>query len=295
MRDLLEYLLLKASRGLASRIRLFFYCRLGLVAGIENRVEAIRCRRLQQIRLGDGNALTAGCWLFPLVEWIRWSTPRGYVAARNHWLLEANEEFFVSLDDDAWFVKGDELATAIDHMRKHKRVAALAFDIASPDAPTLRSRAEAIPTHMFIGCGHLLRMSAVREVGLYERNPGFYGGEEKDLSIRLLDRGWEIHFLPGVHVWHEKTSLARDQPAQHRSGVCNDLLFAVRRCPWPDLLWVVPGKAVNHLIFSLRHRLLAPCFAGLFLFARHIPLAIRTRSPVRRSTFAQFIRRSRRA
>jgi acetyltransferase-like isoleucine patch superfamily enzyme len=53
-------------RGLTSRIRLWFYRRLGLKAGKRNRLERIRCRRLSQIELGDNNAFTEGCWLWPL-------------------------------------------------------------------------------------------------------------------------------------------------------------------------------------------------------------------------------------
>jgi maltose O-acetyltransferase len=63
-----EPLLLKTSRGLMSRSRLFFYRALGLKAGRRNRLEKIRCRRLAQIELGDYNAFTEGCWLWPIDE-----------------------------------------------------------------------------------------------------------------------------------------------------------------------------------------------------------------------------------
>jgi acetyltransferase-like isoleucine patch superfamily enzyme len=61
----LEPLLLKSSRGLASRFRMFFYRLLGLKAGQRNRMEKIRCRRLAQIEIGNNNAFTEGCWLWP--------------------------------------------------------------------------------------------------------------------------------------------------------------------------------------------------------------------------------------
>ena len=60
-----ETLFLRAPRGLLSRFRLAFYRLFGLRAGHGNRVERIRCRRLSQIVLGDRNALTDGCWLWP--------------------------------------------------------------------------------------------------------------------------------------------------------------------------------------------------------------------------------------
>jgi hypothetical protein len=93
-------------------------------------------------------------------------------------------------------------------MEMNPKVAAVAFDILSPDRKKATLRSEPRPTHMFIDCGHILRISAVRECGFYVPGPGFYGSEEMDLCLRLLDRNWEIHFLPGVHIWHDKTTVA---------------------------------------------------------------------------------------
>lgn len=62
---MLESLLLKSSRGLMSRVRIFFYRCLGLRAGSRNRMESGRCRRLDQIELGNLNALTQGYCLWP--------------------------------------------------------------------------------------------------------------------------------------------------------------------------------------------------------------------------------------
>jgi acetyltransferase-like isoleucine patch superfamily enzyme len=66
MRSLFEYLLLTASRGVASRLRLALYRFLGMKAGIRNRMEGQgRVRRCSQIEIGSYNAFTQGCWLWP--------------------------------------------------------------------------------------------------------------------------------------------------------------------------------------------------------------------------------------
>jgi GT2 family glycosyltransferase len=230
---------------------------------------------------------------YPAVRWIRWEQSKGLLEARNHLMREGSADFYLSLDDDAWFINEDEISIAVQHMEMNPKVAAVAFDILSPDRekPTLRS--EPRPTHVFIGCGHILRISAVRESGFYVPSPGYYGSEETDLCLRLLDRNWEIHFLPGVHIWHDKSSVARDIPAQHRSGVCNDLVFAARRCPFPLVLGIIPVKLINHLRFSARNHLLKSCLAGLGLFFSRVPDVLKSREPVRASTFVEFIRRSR--
>jgi hypothetical protein len=189
-------------------------------------------------------------------------------------------EYFVSLDDDAWLMQGDEIKIALKYFSEDPSLAAVAFDILSPDRPNTCPRGPAQPTALFIGCGHMLRLSAVRKVGQYVPTPGGYGGEEKDLCLRLIDANQNILLLPGVHIWHDKTMVARDIAAQHRSGVCNDIALAIRRTPLPLLLVIVPVKVARHLMFSWRAGLLAPCIAGLALLARSLTMVWRWREPV---------------
>ena len=229
---------------------------------------------------------------YPAVHWIRWEQSSGYLEARNYLMRNSDADFYLSLDDDAWFLNGDEIVIAAQYMEMNPKVAAVAFDILSPDRERATLRSEPRPAHMFIGCGHILRISAVRECGFYVPGPGYYGSEEIDLCIRLLDRNWEIHLLPGVHVWHDKTAIARDIRAQHRSGVCNDLAFAARRCPFPLVLGIMPIKVVSHIRFSVRNHLLKSCLAGFGLFLSHAIDVLKSREPVRASTFIKFIGRS---
>ncbi|MDT7813205.1 MAG: hypothetical protein QOJ42_3121, partial [Acidobacteriaceae bacterium] len=152
---------------------------------------------------------------FPDVSWYRVEKNEGYLAARNKLMRETNADFYFSLDDDAWFIRGDEISLGVELMERRSEVAALACDILTADRPDAVDRLQPRRTHTFIGCGHLLRLSAVREVGYYTPNPGSYGAEEKDLCVQLLDRHYEILLLPGLHVWHDKSTQARDLEAQH--------------------------------------------------------------------------------
>lgn len=229
---------------------------------------------------------------FTNVLWTRWRDNRGYMAARNHLMETADASYFVSLDDDACFLGCDEIAMAVDYLERNPRVAAAAFDILSPDRPDPVPRIEPTRAAMFIGCGHVLRLSAIQQVGGYESVPGSYGGEEKDLCLRLLDDGFEIVKLPGVHVWHEKSSLSREMPAQHRSGVCNDLVMTLRRTPVGLLPAALLAKFYRHSVFALKHGLIGPCLEGFGLFARSLPMILRSRHPVRTATLRAFRRLS---
>lgn len=64
--DMLDRLLFRSRYGLESRFRVWFYRRLGMDIGRGCRFESIRVRRPRQIAMGDCNALTEGCWLWPM-------------------------------------------------------------------------------------------------------------------------------------------------------------------------------------------------------------------------------------
>jgi len=145
----------------------------------------------------------------------------------------------------------------------------------------------------FIGCGHLLRLSVARELAGYTESPGAYGGDEKDFCLRAIDAGYEIIELAGVHVWHDKTPLARDLPEQHRSGVCNDLTLVLRRVPAVLVVPTVVVKFAKHLLFSIKHGLFRAGLLGMRDFLSAAPEIWRARLPVRAASLAQFYSLSR--
>lgn len=228
---------------------------------------------------------------YPAVRWIRHETPRGIIESRNELMRGADAEFFLCLDDDAWFLGTDALSAAVARLADAKDVAAIAFDILSPDRPAEQPRRQPRAAAMYIGCGHVLRLDAVRAAGYYASVPGGYGSEEKDLCLRLADRGQRVELLPGVHVWHDKAWAGRDNRPLHRSGVCNEMVMTVRRCPLPDLLAVIPLKFASYFAFWIRNPMyLRSGLAGWLDFARNLGTAWQTRQPVRRETFRRFSR-----
>ncbi len=205
---------------------------------------------------------------FPQINWTISAVPKGLMYARNFFLDISDAEYFCSLDDDAWFLDNSALRIAIEYMDKHEDVAALAFEILSPDRMEKQTdnTIEDVETNRYIGCGHILRVSAAKKVGMYLSSPGFYGSEEKDLCIRFMDAEYRIMKLKGLYVWHDKTTLARNIYLQHRSGVCNDLVFMWRRTP---LFFLFPSffiKIYKHLSFSIQYKgvkLTGPCIRGI--------------------------------
>jgi GT2 family glycosyltransferase len=231
---------------------------------------------------------------YPAVQWMNLAESCGYVAARNQLMTETDAEYFVSLDDDAWFLSNDEIGIAINFLQQQAKMAVAAFDILSPGDEQIQQRKSPAPVATFVGCGHVMRLAAFREVGGYVASPGSYGVEEKDLSLRLMDRDYEISILPGVHVWHNKTAVARDLAEQHRSGVCNDFVMTLRRTPLVVLPIALMAKLYRHFRFSRAHNLESSFWKGLQQFVRSLPELWPSRHPVRVSTLRSYLQLSRR-
>lgn len=230
---------------------------------------------------------------YPNVKWYMSKEEKGYLFARNMFLETTDADYYCSLDDDSWFIEIDKLKAAVAYMEASPQVGALSFKILSNDLRREIKRGDAIvETNNFIGCGHMLRVKAVRAVGCYAVNPGYYGCEEKDLCIRLMDNGYTVVRFPEVEVWHDKTSMARDFPMQHRSGVCNDLVFMWRRTP---TLYLIPSfflKIYKHLSFSIGYKdanLLMPCLKGFGDFFKSLFSGKIKRDPVSVKGFKKYL------
>ncbi len=229
---------------------------------------------------------------FPQVGWGRPEAETTLIQSRVKMMAESGFDLFCSIDDDGWFMGTDELEIVVREFECDPECAGVAFDILSPDRPSAVARHPPRSAMHFVGCGHMLRRSMAEAVGFYFDFPGPYGSEEKDLCIRFLDKDWSVKFLPGVHVWHDKTSAGRDWAAQHRSGTLNDLVFGLLRCPLPDLLYYLPGKALNLALWGLkgtREERWAGLL-GLADFCRLAPGLWKQRQPVSQAAFRKFFR-----
>lgn len=230
---------------------------------------------------------------YPQVHWHLSDVPKGYLYARNLFLQTTTAGFIASLDDDSWFLDTTALQTAVNYFTDHPDVAAIAFDILSPDQPEKENNGiTPAETNTFIGCGHILRVSVINSIGNYTPNPGYYGGEEKDLCIRIINAGYKIIKLNGLYVWHDKTTVARDISKQHRSGVCNDLVFMWRRTPGLLLLPALGAKLVKHFLFSVRYKkqpLVRPCIKGFLDFFRFLFSGRVHRKPVSLQAFKKYM------
>ncbi|MEM7035280.1 MAG: glycosyltransferase family 2 protein, partial [Chloroflexota bacterium] len=134
------------------------------------------------------------------------STPHnvGLIEARRRLIDAANGEYLVSLDDDSCFVDLDALDTIREAFEQYPTCAVLAANVAVPKTPGGQAPLDYVPFKApgFIGCGHVLRSSAVKDIGSYPQFLKGYGAEETILTLRLFEGGYDVIFLPHLRVYH---------------------------------------------------------------------------------------------
>lgn len=117
----LDEILLRWPHGMASRWRILYLRALGMEIGGRCRIESVRVRRPARIHLGDGNALTEGCWLWPP------DAPGKCVIRigdRNYFnrdvMLDSNE--LISIGDDNMFGPGVYVTDSNHGIRSGERI-----------------------------------------------------------------------------------------------------------------------------------------------------------------------------
>jgi GT2 family glycosyltransferase len=167
---------------------------------------------------------------FPLTRLIRSHQNRG-ACAKNKAIAQATGQYIVFLDDDS-YPEQASVRRMIETFQSNPRLGCAVFDVLLPDGS---HEASAYPA-AFIGCGAGFRAEALQSVGLLP-DDFFMQAEEYDLSLRLLDAGWQIQRFADLRVHHNKTFAGRQPARTTRLDARNNLLVIHRNFPRK---WVFP-------------------------------------------------------
>jgi GT2 family glycosyltransferase len=170
---------------------------------------------------GTAQAVAAN---FPDVQLIALNENRGS-CAKNVALPRCRGEYIVFLDDDS-FPQPGSVSRMVEHFQMSAALGAAGFIVTLPDG----SRECSAYPDVFIGCGVGFRREALKQVGGLPED-FFMAAEEYDLSLRLLDAGWEIRTFDDLHVTHLKTPGARFSKRITRLDVRNNLVLIARYFP----------------------------------------------------------------
>lgn len=177
---------------------------------------------------------------FPEVTLIANSENRGYAAASNQALRQAEAEFHLLLNPDVIVTPG-AVPALLDFLHDHPQAAAVAPQLRYPDGRVQAScrgfpspwvvllqmlgwadrfaHSRTVREYRLADWGHdserqvdqpmasalLLRGRALREVGLFDEDcPIFFN--DVDLCYRLQQAGWEVWFTPSAQMIHHAGS-----------------------------------------------------------------------------------------
>ncbi len=180
----------------------------------------------------------------------------GIPAGRNAGAEAATGGLLLFLDDDATVVDDGLVKRTIAHFRSEPELAVISFRIADPTTgetarrhvprPGRRDPSQSGPATSFLGGACAIRRSAFQQVGGLPADY-FYALEETDLSWRLLDAGWRVHYDGQVAVHHPRTEISR-HGFSTRLTARNRVLLVRRLLPWPlGLVYLANWFAITML------------------------------------------------
>ena len=233
----------------------------------------------------------------PGLRVLRNETSRSLAAGRNAIARATAAAYVLNLDDDAALVDPAAIRAAVAVLDADPRVGAVALAQVDDEGRAWPPHAQPAPVTVrsqvatFIGYGHVLRRDALLGVGGFREALGI-NGEEKELSIRLLDAGWRVVYLPDAVVAHVADQTGRDRRRYLHQTVRNDVLGALYTLPFPLVLGGALVRLRRYFVMRKGWEIDDPeGFPGVLRqLAPGARAALGSRTPVRWSTVREWRR-----
>lgn len=140
---------------------------------------------------------------FPNIQLERNSVSKGYIFCRNKMLNNTKADYAISLDDDAHFLTENPLEIIGKHFEQNTNCGLIALRIfwglEEPVSKVCNEKSQQVQG--FVGCAHVWRMKAWRDIPNYPIWFVFYG-EENFAAFQLFKKNWKIHYLSEVLANH---------------------------------------------------------------------------------------------
>lgn len=222
---------------------------------------------------------------YPTILIKRNSASKGLIYCRNEMLNYTQADYAISLDDDAHFITEYPLEAICTYFEANPKCGLIALRIFWGLSIPVSLTSSELPERVqgFVGCGHVWRMAAWKNIPNYPDWFIFYG-EENFASYHLFKKKWEVHYLPDVLVHHRVSLKSRKNNSDYTIRLRRSL-----RAGWFlyflfDPLRLIPKKMAYSLWIQFKLKvfkgdfkaLLAIVFALLDL-AWTMPLILKNR------------------
>lgn len=208
---------------------------------------------------------------YPEIQFIQNATSQGLIYSRNRLMGLVTTDYAISLDDDAHFVTENSLEAIRTYFEQNALCGLLALRIfwGLEEPKSIISTEKSQRVQGFVGCAHVWRMTAWREIPNYPAWFIFYG-EENFASFQLYKKNWAIHYLPEVLVHHRVDVKARRDNADYAIRLRRSL-----RSGWYLFFLFYPLKNIPQKMgYSLWMQFKLKVFKGDFKALQAILLAV---------------------
>jgi GT2 family glycosyltransferase len=224
---------------------------------------------------------------YPGVRYERFAGPSGPSRLRNVGSRMASTPVLFPIDDDAVMVSRHTVEQTLAEF-SHPRVAAVAIPFVNVRKDKAIHQLAPEPRGVwvcdaYVGASHALRRDVFLAVGGY-REELFYMGEEGDLCVRLLARGYVVR-LGRADAIHHLESPNRSSRRADLFGRRNDVLYAWHNVPMPYLPAHLVATTLKGMRFGFRCGKPMRMFEGLARGYGHILRHPGSRRPVSRSIY----------
>lgn len=237
----------------------------------------------------------------PNFTFIKLEENRGQAYARNVAISEGKGDIIISLDDDAWFESSDALIRVKEVFEKYPAMGCLMFDVRTPNddyLSVLHSITEdnkVVGSHITCGCAYTRK--ALEDI---EGFSGFLhsGAEETDVTLRLIEKKYELRFSREIKVFHNYIPKIRTNKWYRQlrfNTTRNDLLIVIMRYPLIKVLPYFFGKYISHVkysFFNKRDTFVTGIYTIMALPAAilKLPAALKYRRPISNMDFNKWIK-----
>lgn len=148
----------------------------------------------------------------------------GVALGRNYLIEKTNGDILITLDDDIEIKENinNFISKIENYFLNNKNIGCLAFNIINfysekhlqheiPHGNKKLDFNKNLETYYFIGAGHAIKKEVYQKTGLYPSDLGKYGGEERDLSFRILEKGYSILYTSDIKIHHKVSPNGRLQ------------------------------------------------------------------------------------
>lgn len=197
---------------------------------------------------------------YPLVKLILMPFNTGCPGGRNIGIVNSSGEIIFFLDDDC-IIDQDAIEKIVNRFNKEPELGVISMAVVN-----FYSNSKAVPYfspqnlgleeryfYNFSGGASAIKKEVFDKAGLFPQDY-LYGGEERDISYRILSEGYRILYFPEVKMHHKISPLMRNIYIRFKSNIYNEITIFLKYYPYNKAFAAILWKLLYVLRYSIKTR-----------------------------------------